>query len=154
MSFSACDAHLAQLNCMEQQRRKSDGVSLCLSLLCIVRSVSLPVAPFWCQPTIICQRFKQTGYVGWSRKRKKLGEQGVFGGAGWKQEEGWVGRGERGRKICPWACFVLNTTPHSSLFNSFTTKHRSHKPACATTSLFVVLINKHTRVTLNDSGGH
>lgn len=100
-----------QLNCIgtqQHQRRKSDGVSLCLSPTRGAYAVSLPVAPFRCQPTVVCQRLKQARCVGWSRKGLKLGDRGGFGGVGWEQEEGWLGREERGRGICPWACFVLS----------------------------------------------
>lgn len=71
---------------LEQQGRKSDGVSPCLSPPCGVFAASLPVAPFGCQPKIISQGLQGAGSAGWSRKKKKK-----------LQEEG--GEGFRGRRV-------------------------------------------------------
>lgn len=73
------------------------GFSLFVATAQSARAASLPVAPFWCQPAVVCQRLKQAGCVGWSRKgwdTKGIGERA--GGRLGRKE-----RGGRGRGICP-----------------------------------------------------
>lgn len=68
------------------------GFSLFVATAQSARAASLPVAPFWCQPAVVCQRLKQTGCVGWSRKGW------ILGGSWREREEGWVGRKEGGEE--------------------------------------------------------
>lgn len=55
------------------------GFSLFVATVQSARAASLPVAPFWCQPAAVCQRLKQAGCVGWSRKGWMLGDRGESG---------------------------------------------------------------------------
>lgn len=98
-------------------------------------AASPPVAPFWCQLTVIwvC-RVEQ-------EDTESEGAARVWGCRRVKKDDSWGGREERGRDFCPGAAIVLNSTHMpTSVFNPLLsardcTSH-TNQPLCSPVNIW------------------